>query len=1002
MKFFQNKNVLQKILIAVVLVVLLFSFIIPKRVYAIEGETLLQPIMSFFVGIGDGIMSIMQKVVLGMDNSIIEIDDSSNFWAKFFVVLGTALLCVAVIATAVLTGGTGIALAAAVLKAVAITAITIGTVTVTFPLLTTITKGMLPSDLSLPLYTLTPENIFSNKIPMLDVDFFSPTDYSYLNDSNLTDEDNEKNISIAYKLRPVISGWYVIIRNIAIVASLTILVYLGIRILISSSAADKSKYQQTMMDWVVSLCLIFCMHYIMAFSNMAVKTITSAIDVDSLNKSDELKGTEVYYISDSKDRVKNAYKDLVEEPAKAQNKDESEMFYYGCFVKAEKDDDGNVTSFTPAGDDADTLVWPAKNFLQQARLEAQINREKNKDDAYSAGYVTIGWKLIYCVLVVFTVIFLFTYIKRVVYMAFLTMIAPLVAMTYPLDKLNDGKAQAFDMWFKEYIFNLLIQPFHLILYTILVGSAFEFASKNVLYVIVCLSFIFPAEKLLRKFFGFEKAQTPGILNGPAGGALMYGATHRIFNRPPPPPLRGENGSGGKIGSGSSSSDDSGKIKTSGNMDAMIDDGVNSVTIGDGSTSTAESALNNTGGEPDEGDKTMVGPHNLPLDWSTGKEYDPDAKNKQIVLPDGSKHAISDENDNGGVKEDSSKSTPSESDSTGDNAMPEEGDNNKWLGDDELWTSGVARAIGRGGKRFGKAVKDSKGGKMVREEGHRLAEDYKKSAEEFHNTPFWHHSLTGRGIRQIKGFAAASGKALKYTGQRLKEPGFKGYAAAAFKGAGKVAFTGASTMAGATAGAIAGIASGDPSKFAQYTALGAAGAFTKAKNTHLPKFQTSPELSDAMNRARYNAMGKDYDEEMAKKKKREFVNDPNLRLKIEKNCKTKEEADEIMKHAGEYYDEKIFDPDLIKATHDLQKSQNMGIHEASNVARAAVSIGDTTNMSGKKQLEWRDTFVSRMKESDKYKSASAVDKKKYDKSYLDSADSMMSMINQIYKSKNDFK
>lgn len=60
------------------------------------------------------------------------------------------------------------------------------------------------------------------------------------------------------------------------------------------------------------------------------------------------------------------------------------------------------------------------------------------------------------------------------------------------------------------------------------------------------------------------------------------------------------------------------------------------------------------------------------------------------------------------------------------------------------------------------------------------------------------------------------------------------------------------------------------------------------------------------------------------------------------------------------------------------------------------------MSGKKQLEWRDTFVSRMKESDKYKSASAVDKKKYDKSYLDSADSMMSMINQIYKSKNDFK
>ena len=40
-------------------------------------------------------------------------------------------------------------------------------------------------------------------------------------------------------------------------------------------------------------------------------------------------------------------------------------------------------------------------------------------------------------------------------MAFLTIIAPLVALTYPIDKINDGKAQAFNMWFKEYIFNLL-------------------------------------------------------------------------------------------------------------------------------------------------------------------------------------------------------------------------------------------------------------------------------------------------------------------------------------------------------------------------------------------------------------------------------------------------------------------------------------------------------------------------------------------------------------------
>ena len=33
-------------------------------------------------------------------------------------------------------------------------------------------------------------------------------------------------------------------------------------------------------------------------------------------------------------------------------------------------------------------------------------------------------------------------------MAFLTLIAPIVAFTYPIDKMADGQAQGFDMWVK--------------------------------------------------------------------------------------------------------------------------------------------------------------------------------------------------------------------------------------------------------------------------------------------------------------------------------------------------------------------------------------------------------------------------------------------------------------------------------------------------------------------------------------------------------------------------
>lgn len=115
-------------------------------------------------------------------------------------------------------------------------------------------------------------------------------------------------------------------------------------------------------------------------------------------------------------------------------------------------------------------------------------------------------------------------------MAFLTIIAPLVAITYPIDKISDGKAQAFNMWLREYIFNLLIQPMHLILYTILVTSAIKFAAHNIFYVVVAMGFLVPAEKMLRGFFGFEKAKTPGVFGGAAGAALMMSGMNKLMSK----------------------------------------------------------------------------------------------------------------------------------------------------------------------------------------------------------------------------------------------------------------------------------------------------------------------------------------------------------------------------------------------------------------------------------------------------------------------------------------
>ena len=137
----------------------------------------------------------------------------------------------------------------------------------------------------------------------------------------------------------------------------------------------------------------------------------------------------------------------------------------------------------------------------------------------------IAYGIIYLVLFIETVMFLVIYIKRVLMLAFLTMIAPLIALMYPIDKVGDGKAQAFNTWFKDYLFNILLQPLHLLLYTILINGAVELINKNPLWAIAVYAYMIPAEKYFKKIFGFDKASTgggPGLAGAVGAGMAMSG------------------------------------------------------------------------------------------------------------------------------------------------------------------------------------------------------------------------------------------------------------------------------------------------------------------------------------------------------------------------------------------------------------------------------------------------------------------------------------------------
>lgn len=335
----------------------------------------------------------------------------------------------------------------------------------------------------IPNIKLTPAEIFAGNVSALDANFFKTE-----GDHNQELGGSEK--SIVEQLRDTVATWYVALRNIAIVGLLSALLYIGIRIVISSSAGDKAKYKQFFVDWVVALCLIFFLHYIMAFTMTMSETVTDVLAGDRTNQG----------------RIKEVNIRLTET-------------------------DG-TTTFKDAG----TEVCFSSNFTGVARMKAD----------YQGGTLKIGYSILYIALTVYTVYFAFVYLKRLLMLAFFTMIAPLVALTYPLDKIRDGKAQAFNYWFKEYMFYALLQPMHMLLYTVFVSSALSVAENNLLYAIVALAFIVPAEKIVKQMFGI-KGNTESTLGGFAGGALASQAFNMLRKGPPQPKKGGGDGPKGEKG-----------------------------------------------------------------------------------------------------------------------------------------------------------------------------------------------------------------------------------------------------------------------------------------------------------------------------------------------------------------------------------------------------------------------------------------------------------------------
>ena len=309
--------------------------------------------------------------------------------------------------------------------------------------------------------TITPVNIFFNQLEILDVNFFNF-------DPNLGPD------SIILQFRTTIATWYYIMRLLATAILLLVLMYVGIRMAISTVASDKALYKKMLVDWIASIALIYVLHYFI------ILIIT-------------LNGLLVDVIAD-------AGQDL----------------------------------FKTQG--IDTFQW-----------DLMINSLQFVD-----GFTGIVCTILYLFIIWQTIKFLFLYFKRMMTVGFLIIIAPLITLTYSLDKMGDGKAQALGTWTKEFCYNILIQPFHCILYLAFVNVAMQLLNDNVatgwntavnfitpanatdtigsgILAIMCLNFIDKGEEIIRNIFGFKNASSltsavaaAGAVTAMAGNAKNLG------------------------------------------------------------------------------------------------------------------------------------------------------------------------------------------------------------------------------------------------------------------------------------------------------------------------------------------------------------------------------------------------------------------------------------------------------------------------------------------------
>ncbi len=146
------------------------------------------------------------------------------------------------------------------------------------------------------------------------------------------------------------------------------------------------------------------------------------------------------------------------------------------------------------------IAQVAQNLEIKTDFEYNIVNRVSANYTNAKGFSGVTSVIVYWMMIYYQIKFFIMYMFRELEIAILIIIAPLITVTYSIDKSADGRSQVFNAWWKELTSEIFLQNLHCVAYLVFVISAGNIALKSPVLAIIFFASLSRVEKIVKNVF----------------------------------------------------------------------------------------------------------------------------------------------------------------------------------------------------------------------------------------------------------------------------------------------------------------------------------------------------------------------------------------------------------------------------------------------------------------------------------------------------------------------